>query len=218
MPAATETPATSSAGACQNVYYPVVQGASWQYQLSGVTNDTFTRTISAVRADGFDDQDTFSAGTTRTASWACQDGNIIALTPSSEGPTVSAADMQFDFTVESNDGISFPANPQPGQTWTQNIVYLGQQNVGGTTIQSRNVLENSCKVGNIETVNVPAGEFQALRVDCTTKIDIYISDTLAFTLNSSNAAWHAPQVGMVKSSGSSDMGATDIVLLAYSIP
>ena len=218
--AATATPAAQgdAAGACRNTYYPVAQGASWQYQFSGVTSGTFTRTLTAVRADGFDDQDTFSAGTTRTGNWACQNGDLIALTPFSGGPTVNADGMQFDFTVESNDGITFPADPQPGRTWTQNIVYLGQQNVGGTTIQSRNVLENSCKVGNIETVNVPAGEFQALRVDCATKIDIFISGTLAFTLNSSSAVWYAPGVGMVKSSGASDMGSTEIVLLSYRIP
>jgi hypothetical protein len=215
-PAAQGAPSPSG-GACQNEYYPVVQGASWQYRLSGVSNDTFTRAIAVVRADGFDDQDTFGAGTTRKGSWACQDGNLIALTPSS-GATVSAAEMQADFTIESNSGISFPANPQPGQTWTQNIVYLGQQITGGATIQSRNVLETSCTAGNVEKVTVPAGEFQALRVDCTTRLDIYISGTLVFTLNSSNAAWHAPKVGVVKSSGSSNMGATDIVLLAYSIP
>lgn len=210
-------PTAPIVGQCQNLYYPVVQDASWQYQLSGVTSDTFTRVIPAVRADGFTDQDTFGTGTIRTANWACEKGNLIALTPTG-GPTVNAAGVQFDFTVESNDGITFPADPQPGQMWAQNIVYLGQQNAGDTKIQSRNVLENSCKAGNIERVNVPAGEFQALRVDCSTKIDIYISGALAFTLNSTSAAWHAPGVGLIKSSGTSDMGPTEIVLLAYSIP
>lgn len=217
--APTAAPAAqgAAAGACQNRYYPVVQGASWQYRLSGVSNDTFTRAITTVRADGFDDQDTFSAGTTRTGNWACQNGNLIALTPGG-GPTVAAAGEQFTFTVESNDGVTFPADPQPGQTWTQNIVYSGQQTTAGVTVQTRNVAALSCKAGNVEKVTVPAGEFQALRVDCTNKIDIYISGALAFTLNSANIAWHAPGAGMVKSSGTSDMGSTEIVLLAYRIP
>ncbi len=217
--APTAAPAVQGAavGACQNRYYPVVQGASWQYRLSGVSNDTFTRAITTVRADGFDDQDTFSAGTTRTGNWSCQDGNLIALTPGG-GPTVAAAGEQFTFTVESNDGVTFPADPQPGQTWTQNIVYSGQQTTAGVTVQTRNVAALSCKAGNVEMVTVPAGEFQALRVDCTNKIDIYVSGALAFTLNSANIAWYAPGAGMVKSSGTSDMGPTEIVLLAYRIP
>lgn len=215
----TATPVAQggSAGACRNTYYPVVQGASWQYRLSGVSNDTFTRAITAVRADGFDDQDTFGAGTIRKGGWSCKDGNLIALTPGGS-PTVAAAGEQFTFTVESNDGVAFPADPQPGQTWTQNIVYSGQQTTAGVTVQTRNVAALLCKAGNVEKVTVPAGEFQALRVDCTNKIDVYISGALAFTLNSASAAWHAPGVGMVKSSGTSDMGATDIVLLAYNIP
>lgn len=216
-PPADQNPPATGAGQCQNPYYPIVQGASRQYQLSGTTSGTFTRTITAVRADGFDDQDVFSAGTTRTGSYACQNGNLVSLTPSS-GPTVSTAEMQANFTIESNEGISLPANPQPGQTWTQNIVYLGQQNSGGVTIETRNVLATSCTAGNTETVKVPAGEFSALRVNCSTTIDIYISGSLAFSFNSSDSTWYAPGVGMVKSSGSSNMGATEIVLLSYSIP
>lgn len=216
-PADQSTP-TPGAGQCQNPYYPVVQGASWQYRLSGASNDTFTRAIIAVRADGFDDRDTFGAGTIRTGNWACRDGNLIALTPSSGGPSVSAAGAQFDFTVESNEGITFPADPQPGQTWTQNIVYSGEQTLDDLTIRSRNVLANSCKAGNTETVRVPAGEFSALRVDCSVTLDIYISGNLAFSFNSSDSAWYAPGVGWVKSVGSGNMGATEIVLLSFSIP
>lgn len=217
QPTAGSESAAPTGGQCQNLYYPVAPGASWQYQLSGISSGTFTRTLTAIRADGFDDQDVFSAGTTRQGSWACQNGNLIALTPSS-GAVVSTADMQANFTIESNSGISFPANPQPGQEWAQNIVYLGQQNAGGVNVESRNVLTTSCKVGNIEGVKVPAGEFSALRVECSTQIDIYISGALTFTFTDSSSAWYAPGVGMVKSVGTSNMGSTEIVLLAYSIP
>lgn len=219
-PTATPSDPISTApgvGQCQNPYYPIVQGASWQYQLSGVSSGTFTRTLTAVRADGFDDQDVFSAGTTRKGSWACQNGNLISLTPSS-GATVASADVQAEFTIESNSGISFPADPQPGEEWAQNIVYLGQQNTGGVTIESRNVLATSCKAGNVETVKVPAGEFSALRVNCSTQIDIYISGNLVFSFTSSDSAWHTPGVGMVKSVGTTSMGNTEIVLLSHNIP
>lgn len=219
-PTATPSDPISTApdlGQCQNTYYPIVQGASWQYQLSGVSSGTFTRTVTAVRADGFDDQDVFSAGTTRKGSWACENGNLISLTPSS-GATVASADVQAEFTIESNSGISFPADPQPGEEWAQNIVYLGQQSSGGVTIESRNVLATSCKAGNVETVKVPAGEFSALRVNCSTQIDIYISGNLVFSFTSSDSAWHAPGVGMVKSVGTTSMGNTEIVLLSYTLP
>lgn len=215
-PSEQSSPAPS-AGQCQNLYYPVVQGASWQYQLSGTSSGTFTRSIINVRADGFDDQDVFSAGTTRNGSWKCQDGNLISLTPGS-GAAVTAAGVTATYTIESNSGISFPAALQPEQSWSQNIVYLGQETTNGVNIETRNVMDMSCKAGAVEKVNVPAGDFDALRVDCSTKIDIFVSGTLAFTFTSTSAAWHAPGVGMVKSVGTSNMGNTEIVLLSHNIP
>lgn len=202
---------------CQNPYYPVAEGATWEYQLSGTTNGTFTRTLTAVRADGFDDQDVFSAGTTRQGSWECKEGALITLTPNS-GAAVTAAGVQATYTIESNSGISFPANPQPGQEWAQNIVYLGQESSNGVAIETRNVMNVSCKAVSIEKVSVPAGDFEALRIDCSTTIDIFVSGNLVFAFTSASSAWHAPGVGMVKSSGTSNMGATEIVLLGYNLP
>ncbi|MCS7055648.1 MAG: hypothetical protein NZM18_05680 [Thermoflexales bacterium] len=220
-PPATPTAAAVAADACGNRYLPVAEGASWQYRLSGISSGTFTRRITAVRPDGFDDQDTFDAGTTRTSSWACRNGDLIALTPSG-GATVAAADMQADFTVESNEGISLPADPQPGQTWTQKIVYSGRQTVGDVTMESRNVAETSCRAVGIEAVAVPAGTFEALRVNCKTTVQISLSGGPAgmpgFTFEGDDARWYAPGVGLIKSSGSTNMGATEIVLLAYNVP
>ncbi|GAB4488028.1 MAG: hypothetical protein Fur0016_04920 [Anaerolineales bacterium] len=216
-PSEQSSPAPS-AGQCQNLYYPVVQGATWQYQLSGTSSGTFTRSIINVRADGFDDQDVFSAGTTRNGSWKCENGNLISLTPGS-GAAVTAAGVTATYTIESNSGISFPANLQPEQSWSQNIVYLGQENTNGVSIETRNVMDMSCKAGSaVEKVSVPSGDFEALRVDCSIKIDIFVSGALAFTFTSTSASWYAPGVGMVKSSGSSNMGNTEIVLLSHNIP
>ncbi len=189
--------------------------------MSGLSAGTFTRVVANVRPDGFDDYDTFDVGTTRAGSWACRNGDLIALTPSSN-PVVTAADAQFDFTVESNEGVTLPADPEPGQSWTQKVVYLGEQSVGGVTLKSRNVVETSCKAANIEAVAVPAGEFEALRVNCKTNFQITLSGGPAglpgLTLNMTETRWLAPGVGLVKSSSSSDMGAIEIVLLAYRAP
>jgi len=217
-PTATTAPAEPAASQCQNPYFPVVEGASWEYQLSGMSTGTFVRSIPQVRENGFDDQDIFSAGTTRQGSWECQQGNLISLTPASGGAAVLAEGVQATYTIESNTGISFPANPQPGQEWTQNIVYIGQESTNGVNIETRNVMDMTCKAIGLEKVSVPAGDFEALRIDCSTNIDIFVSGSLAFRFTSTNSAWHAQGVGQVKSSGSSNMGVTEIVLLSYSIP
>jgi hypothetical protein len=225
--AAESLPATATApleptpvpvSQCANPYYPIAKGATWKYQLSGMSADTFVRSIPNVRENGFDDQDVFSSGTTRQGSWECQQGNLISLTPNSGGAAVLAEGVQAIYTIESTTGISFPADPQPGQEWTQKTVYLGQENTNGLNIQTRNVMNLACKVIGAEKVSVPAGDFETLRIDCSTKIDIFVSGNLAFSFTSTTSAWHAQGVGLVKSSGSSNMGSTETVLLSYTIP
>jgi len=219
-PAATPAPPEpASTGPCWNPYYPVVAGASWEYRLSGTSSGTFVRAITGVREDGFDDQDVFSAGVTRQGRWECREGHLISLTPGS-GASVIASGDQANFTIESNTGITFPADPRPGTEWTQTIIYRGQQTIGDTNVESRNVLNMSCKAVGIENVSVPAGDFEALRVDCTTQLDISISAPLAMNLSTTvtGSAWYAPGVGWVKSHDSSEMGVTEVVLLSYTIP
>jgi hypothetical protein len=221
VPTATPAPPepAPAAGPCQHPYYPVVAGASWEYQLSGTSSDTFVRSITHVRENGFDDQDDFSAGVTRRGSWECREGNLIDLAlGSSPAVTVTGEEMNFTFDVESNTGITLPANPQPGMEWMQKIVYRGQFDMGGTNLEGRNVVDLSCQAIGLETVHVPAGDFNALRVDCTTKLDIAIAGTAAFNTTITGSSWYAPGVGWVKSRDSGDMGVTEIVLVSYTIP
>lgn len=215
---ASVEPTSAPVSQCANPYYPITKGATWEYQLSGMSTDTFVRSIPNLREDGFDDQDIFSAGTTRQGSWECQQGNLINLTPGSGGTAVIAEGVQATYTIESNSGISFPANPQPGQEWTQNVIYVGQESTSGVNIETRNVMDMACKVIGAEKVSAPAGDFETLRIDCSTKIDIFVSGNLAFSFTSTSSAWHAQGVGMVKSSGASNMGSTEIVLLSYNLP
>ena len=209
--------ATPTAGLCQNPYYPVVAGASWTYQMSGPVGDTFTRSIVNVRENGFDDQDVFSAGVTRQGSWECREGNLISLTPAS-GPSVAAAGMQMNATVESNTGLTFPADPRPGMEWTQNLVLVGRFEQEDMSMEARSVMDLSCKAVGMERVSVPAGDFEALRVDCSHKTDISFSGVPAFSMTETNASWYARGVGWMKTRGSSDAGVTEIVLLSYTIP
>lgn len=212
-------PPVPAVGHCQNPYYPVVQCATWQYQISGTSSDTFVQTITRVREDGFDDQDdqdVFSSGATRQGSWQCEQGNLILSAGSN--PSVALSDqMNFTFTVKSNTDISFPADPQPGAEWTQTIVYSGQSDIGGTTVVLRNTMQLSCKTIGVERVSVPVGDREALRVDCTTRFDISFAGATALRTTTTGSAWYAPGVGLVKSRDSSHTGVTEIVLLASSI-
>jgi hypothetical protein len=194
----------------------VKPGASWQYQLSGASSGTFTRSIVSLNENGFEVQDVFSAGTTLRASWACQQGSLISLTPSG-GANISFADVQMNFVVESNSGVTLPADLQPGAAWTQNLVVAGQHNIGGTNVDSHTVMDMSCKAIGVETVSVPAGSFDALHVDCSTHLEMSFAGT-TISVNDTTSAWYAPGGGEIKARSSSEMGSSEFVLLSYSIP
>ena len=217
-PTALPSP-TPAQGACQNRYYPVVQGATWSYRLSGPVGDTFTRAIVGIREDGFDDQDTFTSGAIRRGSWACRQGDLISLTPGG-GASVAAGGVQTDFTIESNEGLTLPADPQPGTRWTQTIVYLGQFNMGDRSAKARSKLNTSCQAVGMESVIVPAGSFEALRADCTNQLNIALLGDVPFdfSISTSGSAWYAPGVGLVKLRDVSEMGTTEVVLLSYTLP
>ncbi len=179
--------------------------------MSGAASDRFTRTVVSISGDGFADRDEFSSGTVREGAWRCQGGNLIALTPGT-APAVSAAGMRFEFTVESSEGVTLPADLRPGRTWSQRLVYSGRQTVGELTIDSRNDLTTSCKATGEEQVTVPAGTFQALRVECSYAMKITLQGT-TLPLNMNGVIWYAQGVGVVKSVDQGDTGATQIVLV-----
>ena len=54
-----------SAGVCDNPYLPIIQGATWNYNLTGPSPDTYIHSILSLEADGFTEQDVFGSGVTR---------------------------------------------------------------------------------------------------------------------------------------------------------
>jgi hypothetical protein len=229
-PAATDavvvpTSVSSSNGDCDNPLYPVVAGATWSYAMTGPLPDTFTRSISALTSNGFTDQDVFGSGTTRTGQWTCDAGTLVALDPgggSGFTANVQAVGLDSNFQTTYTDGVTFPAEIEPGTSWTQNFTIEGVQNLNGQEVLSKNETAYNCTAGDYETVTVPAGTFEAIRVDC--QVNIIITITMAgmdipTNVNSTTTAWHAQGVGMVKSVSNQDTDlSTSIELTAYNIP
>jgi hypothetical protein len=236
LPSSTPTPTadTSSAGSgpapassggdpCSNNLYPVVNGAAWNYSVSGAATDTFTHSIKDVTADGFTDQDVFASGVTRTGEWKCQDGALIALSPLS-GPSgaVTANNLTADFTTTDMSGVTLPANVKSGDTWTQEFNIEGTQSVGGQDVAAKGKVNFNCAAGATESTTVAAGAFDAQRVDCKINLDISVSIgglQVPTSFAGDTTMWYAPGVGLVKMDGSiPNIGTTSIELTAYNIP
>jgi hypothetical protein len=214
-----------NSGACDNPLYPVIAGASWTYTFNGAAPGNFTRSIVATTTDGFTDQDVFESGFTRTGQWKCEAGSLISLDPgASTGATanVQSSDINANFQTTSMDGVTFPAVVNAGTSWTQDFTIAGTQSINGQEVASKNQTTYNCTVGGSESVTVPAGTFDAVRIDCQASVQITITMNgvdIPTDASFTSTAWHASGVGMVKTDSVLSDGSTSAIeLTAYNIP
>jgi hypothetical protein len=216
-------PAPQTLGQCKNPLHPVIKGAAWTYSLSGITSGSFTRTITAVREDGFTDQDVYDAGVTRTGEWKCEDGTLTALAPA-EGLSsmIQSGGVTAQFETTESEGITLPAIVTPGAAWTQSFTLEGTQTIAGNSAKSTGEMSYSCKAADIETVSVPAGVFDAVRVGCQINATISVSTAgleVPTEWASATTIWYARDIGMVKTENElSGVGHSSIELTSYTIP
>lgn len=219
--AATEA-APAAPNACDNPYIPIVAGATWNYNLVGPQNDTFTRSILAVTADGFSEQDVFGVGVTRQGEWKCDGGNLIALTPSGGGSSsVTAEGTSVDFQTTALEGVTLPASINPGDNWSQSLTLEGAQTINGETFPARNQTTQNCTAAGVESVTVPAGTFDAMRVECKVTIDLALEmagNPITTNLSLNNTSWYAIKVGLVKTISTGSGLDSTIELTSYLIP
>ena len=224
-----ETTATEATGvvsepsdACGNPLLPIKVGATWNYKLTGPVADTFTHSILSVDGSGFTDQDVFGTGVTRQGKWNCDNGNLIALNPTSGvSASVITANMELDFETTEFSGVTLPAAIHAGDTWAQTATLEGVQSINGTDIPARNQFISTCTAVGPESITVEAGTFEATRFDCQTDINITIAmgdqDVQApLKFNSSN--WYVENIGMVKTTVLGDGLDSTIELVSYNIP
>ena len=221
--AATSTqPAPQTVGQCSNPLQPVIVGAAWTYAISGITTGTFTRSITDVRADGFTDQTTHQGGAATTTEWKCEAGALTALSPA-EGLSAlfQTEGMNFGLQTTSASGVTIPAIVRPNDSWSQSFTIEGTQPVAGQEAQGKGDFTYVCTAGDSETVIVPAGPFDAVRVGC--QINGTITVTVAglevpTEIASAATIWYARDVGMVKTENEiTSIGHSTIELTAYTI-
>jgi hypothetical protein len=221
-PQAQSTSAPLATGACANPYVPVVEGATWTYSGNTDVAGDFTRTVTItdVGTDAFLVEwvsDPLSGVTT----WTCTPDGLIE--DQSNGGVFSAVLTGPDATVNvqnlSNTGFTIAADPQPGDSWTQvsEISALSSEGFGfdGTlTVEFTAV--------GMEAVSVPAGSFNALRVDVHAEATYQaLGSSLVSTLTWDGSDWFAPGVGRVQSVGAMSEPSAftyELNLESYSIP
>jgi hypothetical protein len=225
----TAEPSEAAAtGLCANIYFPVVDGATFTYAGTGPTGDyTYTSTVSNVHENGFTFTHQFD-DLTATQEWSCSEEGIAALDYGG-GPeaTLSTSGLNGTFETTSTTGVSVPRDLDIGDTWTQSFVIEGNMEFSGQTATSTGNVTQTYTAVREESVSVPAGTFNAVVVEGTNTFELQISleggITVPVTFAANTTSWWVANVGWVKSESSvstegseSFGGSTELV--SYSIP
>ncbi len=207
---ATSTPAAAGAGLCANAYYPVRQGATWNYKSTGspAGEYSFTDTITAVRSDGFT-LSTQAGNLTRTQEWACKPEGLVAQQfGGAPAALLNAQRMQLNVQASNVNGVTFPSQIKPGDTWQHTLDLEGNVTVANQSAAAKGTAQNNFTAVGMENVTVPAGTFDALKVQINTTINMsasYKGFSVPVKFTSAYTYWFAPGVGWVKASGTGNV-------------
>lgn len=194
-PTATGTPGPSQAGAsCANRYFPVVAGAAWTYGFTSLLGPSSrTSTITTLGNGAFTIQTQRTTPPSASIShWTCTPDGLAAGETNGIPLATILEQTQPELSVDSYpvSGVTVPAELKPGDTWTQTV---------SGTIQSKSapgavtILYQFKAVGE-ETVTVPAGTFQGMRVDGDATATLPDGASLPYKV----ADWYAQGVGLVQ--------------------
>ena len=217
------TPAIAT-GSCINAYYPVREGSTWTYQSTGSAAGTysFTDTITSLRADGFTLTSQFDQ-LTRTQEWACGLEGLIPLQLG--GGALTSQNMKLEIATQNTSGVSYPTNIAVGDQWDYALDFTGKMDLAGSSGEAQGSDKSHFNALGLESVTVPAGTFNALKIQVDTILDISVTVqglSVPVTFSSSYIYWFVQDTGWVKASGTGSIGgeafAETIELQWYNLP
>jgi len=198
-----------TSSSCYNPFFPVSEDASWTFQYD--TGETFVRTIDVTG------EDTFTANQTVTSDdnvdlvasvnyFCTEEGILQEFTQIDVFDELGEETWEFNLTTAGWTGHTLP-NPDEmdvGSTWTATYTLTGDITIGGLVTTAEGTVTINYVISAIEEVTVPAGTFQAYRVDNTTEMEIALnmggSPIPVSGEVSSASIWYVEDLGMIKDS------------------
>jgi hypothetical protein len=207
-PSPTPAPAVKNSNdQCDNPYYPVVDGATWTYTNNSIGQ--FTHTLNVSQDQLFSIQVISGDSTFNIEGQCTQDGIIImenGLTTTAQGE-----DGTGTVTTTNQDGITLPNDIQVGDDWSQTITFTA----GGGDGSFSGTIETSYKAVGYESVSVPAGTFEALKIEQTSSMSM----AGQHFIDTSSNLWYVQGIGNVKAEQIVNQGDPSInELVSYNIP
>ena len=200
-------PTPQAIGPCANILFPTAAGTTWNYDLYGNTTTTFTRSILSADETGFTGQDVFPEDKTIHAwKWKCTHGNLLGPSiddsPAAPGATGWPFDPSMKVATLENTGTTLPFEVHVGDGWTQTTRLEGSRIENGKSVTTSLEVTRTCTAARSETITVPAGTFDGVRIDCQIEQTIVVTPggaTRPTQFSYSTTDWYAPDVGLVKS-------------------
>jgi hypothetical protein len=215
---------------CANALFPVKKGAVWTYTNSSETfgSSTFTTTITDVRANSFT-MATQIEQNSPMQEWTCNPDGLLAMSFGSEPSVLDFASegISGDLSSSNVTGVTIPANVQPGAQWPYKMDVSGHitQTSSNLNADAKGSVSTAFQAIGTESVTVPAGTFQAMKIQAKSTFNITtdfhgLGIPLSFAVDS--MFWFAPGVGLVKSYQSSGIGGTNYTaateLQSFNVP
>ena len=216
----------ATSGLCANSHQPVVNGATWNYSISGTMgNSSFTNTITSIREDGFTMTVEFD-DLTLNQEWACSQEGLLALQMGGgNAGLLTTGDTRLELATQNASGVTYPKEISPGDKWTYSLDFTGTMDIAGQSADVVGDTQSNFTAIGVESITVPAGTFEAMKIESGITITIsstFQGTTVPVTFNGTSTSWIAPGVGWVKSISSSDFGGVTssetIDLQWYNIP
>lgn len=204
--------------ACDHPYLPMRSGASWTF---ADTQGTLTWTVS----DASGSTDSASAvmeiafpGGSIATHWTCTPAGIVSYDFGSISASGMGAVVALDVTDSS--GVTLPPAEllTPGYSWSNSYTTTISAPGVGVAVDMTSTTDESLTVVGTETVSVPAGTFEALRIDGTT-VSSFSGMMVAIPgLTSNSSYWFVEGIGIVRYAYSGDDFSGGGDLTGYSVP
>lgn len=214
-------------GLCANRYYPIYEGATWKYKSTGARSGDyeFAETITEVHEDGFT-VTTQIGDEPRVHKWTCtREGLVTQQLSNSASAAMSSQCIGLDIEMKSISGVTFPQQMREGMEWTQDLEFIGKVDVTDTSATAGGRAHTDFVARGIESVTVPAGTFDAMKVDTVTTIDTSVvvqGFEVPSTFKSTSTFWYVKDVGWIKTINEGEVGGqtfTEVIeLQSSSIP
>jgi hypothetical protein len=215
----TESPTPAVAEtACDHPYFPLRTGSSWTYSTpqgsmawsvgsAGGSNDSAEATMEIALPE-----------VSMTVHWSCGSAGIVSY----DFGTLSAPGLGnvVKMEVVDSSGAFLPAADllAPGYSWPNNYSVVMHVSQEGFAADWTTAVSETWTATGIESVTVPAGTFEALRVDGNESVSMTglgqdVNATVSMTY------WYAKGVGVVRYTSSTSEGSSSGgELTSYMVP